>query len=195
MTDGLISPASTTVVIPTPRDFPGEHLSRLMTGAIIVSHNYSTEQVMASIQIIVGSVFGGALSSANAIKDKLESEGHEVRVLDNVTLEDITGSSCPIIICSSTTGQGEIPPNLLPFYLSLRELLPQQPGRPFGVIVFGDSSYGDTFCGAGELLEEVFLETGARKVGETLKVDALETFEPEAETVAWAQDWLAQISA
>ncbi len=149
---------------------------------------------MASVQIIVGSVYGGALRSARTIKAELENDGHQVQVLEQASLEDITSTSCPLIFCSSTTGQGEVPPNLLPFYLSLRDQLPQQPGRPFGVIVLGDSSYGDTYCGAGELLEEAFLETGALKVGETLQLDALETTEPETEAVQWAKHWLTLIS-
>lgn len=145
---------------------------------------------MASIRILVGSVYGGALMTARTLKKRLEQEGHQIIVLENAELEDITGNSDPVLICTSTTGQGEVPPNLLPFYLRLREELPQLPGRPFGVIVLGDSSYGDTFCGAGELLEEAFVETSAQKVGDTLRIDALETFEPEEEAEPWARQWL-----
>ena len=134
---------------------------------------------MASIRILVGSVFGGALLTARELKKTLEPEGHTVVVNEQPELADITGNSDPVLICTSTTGQGEVPPNLLPFYVDLRETLPQQPGRPFGMIVLGDSSYGDTFCGAGDLLEEAFLETGAAKTGTTLKIDAMETTEPE----------------
>jgi len=148
---------------------------------------------MASIQILVGSVYGGALLTARAIKAELEKEHHSVTVLENPVLDDITGSEDPLLVCSSTTGQGEIPPNLLPFYLSLRERLPQQPGRPFGLIVLGDSSYGDTFCGAGELLEEVLYETAAHKVGDTLRIDAMETTDPEPEALAWVRDWIKNV--
>lgn len=144
---------------------------------------------MASIRILVGSVYGGALLTARALKKHLEQEGHRIIVLENPELEDISGNNDPVLICTSTTGQGEVPPNLLPFYLRLREELPQQPGRPFGVIVLGDSSYGDTFCGAGELMEEAFYETSARKVGDTLRIDALETTEPESEAEPWARQW------
>ncbi|MFN2359549.1 MAG: flavodoxin domain-containing protein, partial [Marinobacter sp.] len=140
---------------------------------------------MASIRILVGSVYGGALLTARSLKKQLEQDGHQIIVLEHPELENITGNTDPVLICTSTTGQGEIPPNLLPFYLRLREELPQQPGRPFGVIVLGDSSYGETFCGAGELMEEVFYETSARKVGDTLRIDALETTEPELEAEPW----------
>ncbi len=148
---------------------------------------------MTSIRILVGSVYGGALLTARALKKALEQHGHHIIVLENPELEDITGNSDPILICTSTTGQGEVPPNLLPFYLRLREELPQQPERPFGVIVLGDSSYGDTFCGAGELMEEAFYETSARKIGATLRIDALETTEPELEAEPWVRQWVEQL--
>lgn len=148
---------------------------------------------MAAIQILVGSVYGGALLTARAIRETLESEGHRITVLENPVLDEMTGNTDALLVCTSTTGQGEVPPNLLPFYLSLREQLPQQPGRPFGVIVLGDSSYGDTFCGAGDLLEEALYETAARKVGDTLRIDALETMEPEQQAVPWVREWLTRL--
>jgi len=146
---------------------------------------------MTDIRILVGSVYGGALMTARAIKQALAADGYSVSVLENPVLDDITSDATPLLVCTSTTGQGEIPGNLLPFYVALREQLPQQPGRPFGVIVLGDSSYGDTFCGAGELMEEALYETAARKVGETLRIDALETQEPESEALPWVREWLS----
>ncbi|MBJ6136622.1 flavodoxin [Marinobacter litoralis] len=148
---------------------------------------------MAAIRILTGSVYGGALQTAKTIKTTLESEGYKVSVLENPSLEDMTANDDALLVCTSTTGQGELPPNLLPFYIELKDQLPQQPGRPFGVIVLGDSSYGDTFCGAGELMEEALYETCARKVGDTLKIDALETIEPETEALEWARQWVTQI--
>lgn len=145
---------------------------------------------MAAIRILVGSVYGGALLTARKIGEQLETDGHRVMVLENPQLTDITGNQDALLICTSTTGQGEVPPNLLPFYVDLRDQLPQQPGRPFGVIVLGDSSYGDTFCGAGALMEEALYETSARKVGDSLRIDAMETMEPEAEALPWAKNWV-----
>ena len=90
---------------------------------------------MAAIRILTGSVYGGALLTARRIKQELEPEGHTVTVLENPTLADISDNHDALLVCTSTTGQGEVPANLLPFYLDLREQLPQQSGRPFGVIV------------------------------------------------------------
>ncbi|WP_372965214.1 flavodoxin [Marinobacter sp.] len=148
---------------------------------------------MASIRILTGSVYGGALMTARKIKEELEPEGHQVTVLEAPTLKDITSTDDAILVCTSTTGQGELPPNLLPFYTDLKDQLPQQPGRPFGIIVLGDSSYGDTYCGAGDLMEEALYETSARKVGETLKIDALETLEPETKALEWIREWIDKI--
>jgi len=148
---------------------------------------------MTAIRILTGSVYGGALMTAKAISEALQAEGHSVTVLENPSLDDITGNDDALLVCTSTTGQGEIPANLLPFYIALRDQLPQQPGRPFGIIVLGDSSYGDTFCGAGDLMEEALYETCARKVGDTLRIDALETMEPEQQAVPWALDWARQL--
>lgn len=148
---------------------------------------------MAAIRILVGSVYGGALMTARALKPALEEEGHQVTVLENPSLTDVTENEDALLVCTSTTGQGEVPAGLLPFYVDLRETLPQQPGRPFGVIVLGDSSYGDTFCGAGDLMEEALLETAAAKVGDTLKIDAMETTDPEEIALPWAKSWAAHI--
>ncbi|MBB5319707.1 flavodoxin domain-containing protein [Marinobacter oulmenensis] len=148
---------------------------------------------MAAIRILTGSVFGGALLTARRLRQELEADGHTVTVLEEPSVSDITDNEDALLVCTSTTGQGEVPPNLLPLYVDLREQLPQQPGRPFGIIVLGDSSYGDSFCGAGDLMEEALLETGASKQGETLRIDALETMEPEAEAVPWARAWASQL--
>ncbi len=148
---------------------------------------------MTEVQILVGSVFGGALMTAREIREQLSSGDVTITVRENPTLADLTETTGPVLVCTATTGQGEVPPNLLPFYVELKDTLPMQEGRPFGVIVLGDSSYGDTFCGAGELLEEAFLEIAARKVGGTLCIDAMTTIEPEEEALPWARDWLAQL--
>lgn len=148
---------------------------------------------MAAIRILTGSVYGSALMTARKIKEELEIEGHSVVLLENPELSDITDNEDALLVCTSTTGDGEIPGNLLPFYVDLRDQLPQQPGRPFGIVVLGDSAYGDTFCGAGDLMEEALLETGARKVGETLKIDAQETIDPEDEAAPWAKTWAADL--
>lgn len=149
---------------------------------------------MTNIHILVGSVFGGALMTARKLKEELSSDQVSITVHEKPTLASLTETTGPVLVCTSTTGQGEVPESLLPFYVELRDTLPMQEGRPFGVIVLGDSSYGDTFCGAGELMEEALGEVAARKVGDTLCIDAMETMEPEEEALPWAREWVNQVS-
>lgn len=144
---------------------------------------------MTDITLFVGSVFGGALATAKAAAQTLTEAGYSTRIVESPTLEDLTADDSAILICTSTTGQGELPANILPFYLHIREKLPIQQNRPFGLIVLGDSSYGDTFCGAGHLMEEAMFELACRKVGETLCIDATETTDPELEARRWVRGW------
>lgn len=146
---------------------------------------------MANITLLIGSVHGAARLTGQAISKALSEAGHQVFAPEVPDLSDLARDDGPLLVCTSTTGQGEIPANLLPFYLRLRDNLPQYPGRPFGIIVLGDSSYA-TFCAAGDLMEEVLLETGSRKLGDSLRIDALETTEPEQQAVDWTLHWITK---
>ncbi|WP_166257116.1 flavodoxin domain-containing protein [Marinobacter salicampi] len=148
---------------------------------------------MTAVTVLVGSVYGGALQTARELSKQFRAQGHCIRVVEEPELEDLTANRDPVLICTSTTGQGEVPPGLLPLYLGLRDQMPMQEGRPFGIIVLGDSSYGDTYCGAGDLMEEALLEVAAVKVGETLRIDALEVTEPETVAILWFEAWLHQL--
>lgn len=148
---------------------------------------------MTAVTVLVGSVYGGALMTARELGKQFRAQGHCIKVVEEPGLKDLEAGQEPVLICTSTTGQGEVPPGLLPLYAGLRDHMPMQEGRPFGIIVLGDSSYGDTFCGAGDLMEEALLEVAAVKVGETLRIDALEVTEPETVAIPWFEDWLSQL--
>ncbi|MFE8070538.1 flavodoxin [Marinobacteraceae bacterium S3BR75-40.1] len=146
---------------------------------------------MATISLFTGSVYGGAQATAEAVQNALIEQGHQVHLYSDPTLEDLLADpESAILVCTSTTGQGELPANLVPFYVTVRDRLPLQPQRPFGIIVLGDSSYDDTFCGAGDLMEEALYEIACRKVGDTLRIDAMETLDPKDEAVPWAREWV-----
>ncbi|MDX5300437.1 MAG: flavodoxin domain-containing protein [Gammaproteobacteria bacterium] len=145
---------------------------------------------MASITLLTGSVYGAARLTAQAVADALRGAGHDVHFPDAPSVQDLDPEDSALLVCTSTTGQGELPASILPLYLSLRDTLPQYPGRPFGVIVLGDSSYGTTYCGAGELMREVLFEMACRETLPMLRIDALEVTDPEAPAIAWAQEWV-----
>lgn len=59
---------------------------------------------MASVQILVGTVYGGALLTARTIREALAAEGHHITVHEQPTLAELTGNDDPVLVCTSTTG-------------------------------------------------------------------------------------------
>ena len=66
---------------------------------------------MSKIGIFVGSVYGNAQHVAEDVETMLGAQGRESQVFTDPTLDDFKQVSSMIFI-SSTTGQGDIPPNL-----------------------------------------------------------------------------------
>lgn len=149
---------------------------------------------MANFRLFVGSVYGATLHTAHALETTLIGDGHGVQLFERPTADDLGDDDSVLIVCTSSTGQGDIPENILPFYLDLRDRLPQQNGRPFAVIAQGDSSYGDTYCGAGEQFYELFLELACRPLDEILRIDVLETVDPDEPAAAWIRRLATQLS-
>lgn len=145
---------------------------------------------MANILIIAGSVYGGAQYVAEQVQEQLQDQGHQVVLSEAPTVEMVTDDAIDtyLIVCS-TTGMGDLPDNVAPFFHQLRDQLPMLTGRKYGVIALGDSSYGDTFCGGGRQFDELFAECQATKVGERLDIDACETLQPEDAALPWARQW------
>lgn len=149
---------------------------------------------MADVGIFVGSVYGNAQHVAEQVEEMITGKGHSVEVFTEPTIEDFT-SSKSVLFVSSTTGQGDLPQNIEFFVLDLRDKMPLMAQKPFAVAGLGDSSYGDTFCGAGKQIFEVLLELQGKPAADLLIVDAMETLEPEGEVVPWVEGLLPQMVA
>ncbi|GEN22149.1 flavodoxin [Halomonas cupida] len=147
---------------------------------------------MPTLKILVGTMYGGALDVAEQVKPLFEDAGYEVQILDQPGLADITGEDTDLaLFCVSTTGSGDFPGNFVPF---VRELQDQSPGLPnlrYGLIAMGDSSYGDTFCGAGRRLDEILRDQGATRLDERLEIDAMETFMADDAALPWVEGWIS----
>jgi len=142
------------------------------------------------VAIVSGSVYGSAEEVARHAGKILRDAGLEVLHDPRVTLEGLQ-SFAPqaLLFVTSTTGMGELPDNIQPVYSQIRDVLPAAwRGLPGGVIGLGDASYGDTFCGGGEQIRELFAELGVIEVQEMLRLDASESVTPETD----AEPWLAQ---
>lgn len=144
---------------------------------------------MAAIHIIVGSVMGTALEVAQAVQQIFSAAGHDVRVNADFRkgqLDENPGEV--ILICTSNTGMGDLPLNVVPFYEHLKNDFPRIAGRRYGVINLGDSSYPN-FAQAGKTLDDAMADLGAQRIGEPLVLDAIYSDDPAAEARTWAQDW------
>ncbi|QEM81903.1 flavodoxin [Halomonas binhaiensis] len=146
---------------------------------------------MPTLKILVGTMYGGALDVAEQVKPLFEDAGYEVAVLEQPTLVDIVEDTDLALFCTSTTGSGDFPGNIVPFVRELQEKSPGLPNLRYGLIALGDSSYGDTFCGAGRRLDELLQEQGAMRLGERLEIDAMETFMADDAALPWVESWIA----
>lgn len=149
---------------------------------------------MAKIALMVGSVYGAAQYVAEEAQQVLSGLGHHIALFEEAKLDAVLDFNADIwLVISSTTGQGDIPDNLLPFFLDVQNRFPLLTGKRFAVIALGDSSY-DTFCGAGEQLRELLLEIQGTELAPMLRIDAGETLEPETIALPWLQQQFANIS-
>jgi len=140
------------------------------------------------VAILSGSVFGTAEEVARHAETLLKAAGFETWHNPRATLDDLKAFAPDAFLgVTSTTGMGELPDNLQPLYYAIRDELPNWRGLPGAVIALGDASYGDTFCGGGEQVRELFAELGLREVQDMLRLDASESVTPETD----AEPWLA----
>ncbi|MGO4891609.1 flavodoxin domain-containing protein [Flavobacterium sp. W21_SRS_FM6] len=139
---------------------------------------------MSNIGIFVGSVYGNAQHVADEVKAALVDEGLSATVYNDPSVSDFQQASS-VIVVSSTTGMGDVPPNLEFFIQDLRDQMPLMANKPFAVAGLGDSSYGETYCGAGIQIFSLLEELQGNPIADLLEVDACETLEPEVEVVEW----------
>ena len=141
------------------------------------------------VAILSGSVYGTAEEVARHAQRILEKAGFEAWHNPRASLADIQAFAPQAFLAvTATTGMGELPDTIQPLYYAIRDQLPGAwRGLPGAVIALGDSSYGDTFCGGGEQMRELFAELGLREVQDMLRLDASESVTPQTD----AEPWLA----
>jgi flavodoxin len=147
---------------------------------------------MVDVGIFVGSVYGNAQHVAEQAEEMIAGKGYSVELFTEPNIDDFIQTKS-VLFVSSTTGQGDVPPNLEMFIHDLRDKMPLMAQKPFAVAGLGDSSYGETFCGAGRQIFEVLLELQGKPVDELQIVDAMETLEPEIQVIPWLQGVLKKL--
>ncbi|KMM85880.1 MioC protein [Pseudomonas taetrolens] len=148
------------------------------------------------VAILSGSVYGTAEEVARHARQLLAEAGFEVMLNPRATLDEVLAFAPEAILAvTSTTGMGELPDNLIPLYSALRDQLPAAlRGLPGAVMGLGDSSYGDTFCGGGEQMRELFAELGVNEVLPMLRLDSSESVTPESDAEPWLADLIKALS-
>lgn len=142
---------------------------------------------MSKLSIFVGSVYGNAQSVAEHVEGTLSAAGTECEVLMDPSVADFEQAES-VLVVTSTTGQGDVPPNLEFFFDELKDSFPLMQGKPFAVAGLGDSSYGESYCAAGRKFFELLTELQGNPVADMLEVDAIESLEPEADVTKWLEE-------
>ncbi len=142
------------------------------------------------VAILSGSVYGTAEEVARHAEALLKAAGFEAWHKAQMNLEELLAfAPQAFLTVTATTGMGELPDNLQPLYFAIRDRCPSWYGLPGAVLALGDSSYGDTFCGGGELVRELYEELGIKEVVPMLRLDSSESVTPETD----AEPWLAEL--
>jgi len=143
---------------------------------------------MAKIAVMVGTVYGGAQYVAEQAIELLGKMGHQPQLFHPARLQNVLQADADHwLLITSTTGQGDIPDDLVPFYVEVQDRFPLLAGKSWAIIALGDSSYGETFCGSGEKFHELFMQLQGTELAPMCRVDAGETLQPEDAALPWIE--------
>lgn len=149
---------------------------------------------MAKIAIMVGTVYGAAKRLATLSVLELGQLGHQAQLFYPASLAAVQAFAADHwLIITSTTGHGEIPDDLMPFYHQVNQQFPLLTGKSWAVIVLGDSSYFETYCGAGEQWQALLSQLQGTELTAMLKIDAGETLQPDTVALPWLQQHYTEL--
>lgn len=141
---------------------------------------------MNKVDVIVGSVTGNAQSVADEIKRQYGLRSIPVEIHFDPEPVDMQRSK-RLLVVTSSTGMGDIPPSIESLFYSLKDQFPLLPETEFAVVALGDSSYGDNYLSAGKQWQELLLELQAKEAMPLFPIDALEVFDPLDALPEWLE--------
>lgn len=147
------------------------------------------------LTILPASQSGTAVHVAEAIKDRLDAAGgFAVTLIDEGVVPDVDFPDTDILLLVvATHGEGEVPDPFLPTYDALQERQPDLRRIRYGVIALGDSTYRQTFCGAGRQVDTCLAAFGAERIGARCEIDASTQPFPDEDALAWLDRWTATL--
>jgi MioC protein len=150
--------------------------------------NKETRKV-AKIQIIVGSVMGTAERVANYLCEQYSAH-HSLNVNMHANAADLLRDESEFLLfCTSNTGHGDLPDNILPLFQQLTDNSPDIAGRHYALINIGDSSY-PAFGEAGLLLKKALDDADALELVPSLLIDTSIERYPQKTARDWFQNQL-----
>src|SRR5258708_12202627 len=107
--------------------------------------HYSFTSMGTRITILIGTMTGTAQLCAQEMELALGDDETKVEALlmDNLDASVFERESA-FLICTSTYGQGDVPPNARSLYEALRQNHPALSQLPYGVLALGDRTYPHT---------------------------------------------------
>ena len=139
------------------------------------------------ILILVATMTGTALIAAEDIADFCNENDIKTKILemDNIDINVLINSKFPILICSSTYGQGDVPDNAQDFYTNLKDKSPNLSHIKYALFGLGDMTYRDTFAFGGKKFSDLLESLNASKLGNPFYHDASDGTLPEEVAVEW----------
>ncbi len=138
-----------------------------LTNKVVIEDTTSSNK---SIAVIYATGSGNAELIAQSVHQGITDAGMESTLhrAEQFPVDKITERKKLILICS-TWNVGQLQDYMIPLYNHMSKL--KLPQHQIAVIGLGDSANYDIFCGAAGLLEGLVEKTGAKQIGETIRVD------------------------
>jgi MioC protein len=130
----------------------------------------------------------------DVVKDALEQRGHAVETFRGGSVDDARlGDRGVVLIICSSTGIGDLPQNIEPFFHELSGTRPDLGHLRYGVVGLGDRNYKESFLGGPRKWDALLGELGAQRIGDRLELDATDNPAPDEDAVAWVVPWLDRL--
>jgi len=144
------------------------------------------------LTILAASQSGTAFHVAEAFKERLDQTGRfEVTLIEEDDMPDLSFADTDILLLViATHGEGEMPEPFMPTYEALLALRPDLSRLRYGIVALGDTTYHQTFCGAGRSLDEILAAFGAARIGTRCEIDASSQPFADEEAVGWLGYWM-----
>jgi len=148
-------------------------------------------------------IFGTESGTSEAVADMISEDAQKAGIpeviihpADSVSLDELKNMKC-VTFVTSTSGEGEFPPNAVEFWKRLSKATKEDTSlanMKFAVLGLGDSAY-TKFCEAARLVNEKFEQLGAKRFFQYTTFDDQSNKDQEEFVNHWIQDILKNLKS